>query len=122
MSCSQEREQAANSAHTATQHAELVEKINQLNILRESNATLRAESEAHGRRVRQLEQQLQKALGEVEPLKAEVATSKAELAAREDHVKVLEAETERWRARNVQLLTQVRHKLSDFLLRVLTAP
>ncbi|KAG8987496.1 hypothetical protein FRB90_003320, partial [Tulasnella sp. 427] len=101
-----EREQAANSAHTATQHAELVEKINQLNILRESNATLRAESEANGRRVLQLEQQLQKALGEVDPLKAEVATCRAELAAREDHLKVLEAETERWRARNVQLLTQ----------------
>lgn len=84
-----------------------MEKINQLNILRESNATLRAESGSNGKRVQQLEQQLQKALGELDPLKVEVATCKAELAAREDHLKVLEAETERWRARNVQLLTQV---------------
>lgn len=95
-----------------------MEKINQLNILRESNATLRAESEANGKRVQQLEKQLQKALGELEPLKVEVATSKAELAAREDHVRVLEAETERWRARNTQLLTQVRPTASSALSRL----
>ena len=38
-------------AATDAQHAELVEKIQQLNLLRESNATLRADSEAHAKRL-----------------------------------------------------------------------
>ncbi|KAH9955053.1 TPR/MLP1/MLP2-like protein-domain-containing protein [Russula dissimulans] len=38
---SDERERAASSAGTDAQHAELVEKIQKLNLLRESNATLR---------------------------------------------------------------------------------
>ena len=39
----EERERAVQAAATDAQHAELVEKIGQLTVLRESNATLRAE-------------------------------------------------------------------------------
>ncbi|KAG8906638.1 hypothetical protein FRB99_006426 [Tulasnella sp. 403] len=84
----------------------LFEFINQLNIFRESNSTLRAECEANVKRSQQLEQQLRKAQDEANPLKAELRAAKAELGAREEQIKLLEAETERWRARNSQLLSQ----------------
>ena len=54
----QERERAVEAAASEAQHAELMEKINQLALLRESNATLRAESEAHAKRSRALETQI----------------------------------------------------------------
>ncbi|KAH8082011.1 hypothetical protein BXZ70DRAFT_631748 [Cristinia sonorae] len=46
---SEERERAVEVATSETQHAELVERINQLSILRESNATLRADCETHAK-------------------------------------------------------------------------
>jgi nucleoprotein TPR len=51
----QERERAVDASGSEAQHAELIEKINQLNILRESNATLRSDCETHAKRSRELE-------------------------------------------------------------------
>lgn len=84
-----------------------MDKINQLNILRESNTTLRAENEANGRKVLHLEQQLRTVQAAVDPLKRELVSAQAELGARQDQIKLLEVECERWKTRNSQLLTQV---------------
>ena len=89
------------------QHKELVEKINQLNILRESNATLRAESEAQSKRARELEMKLQVLSAELEPAKEQNRLARAELEARDAHIKRLEEESRRWQERNTQLLTKV---------------
>ncbi|KAG8753074.1 hypothetical protein FRC12_011679, partial [Ceratobasidium sp. 428] len=72
-----ERAQAAESSVSSTQHAELVDKINQLNILRESNSTLRAESEANRKRAERFQSQLLRLKTEQEPIKLELATVKA---------------------------------------------
>ncbi|KAG9002479.1 hypothetical protein FRB94_003839 [Tulasnella sp. JGI-2019a] len=101
-----EREQAANTASSATQHSELLEKINQLNILRESNTTLRAETESYRTRVLRLEEQLSNLSNELDPLKSELRATKAEVGANQDTIKMLEGECDRWRTRNAQLLTQ----------------
>jgi nucleoprotein TPR len=47
------------------QHAELVEKIQQLNLLRESNAMLHADSEAHTKRWRKLDVRLKALIQEL---------------------------------------------------------
>jgi nucleoprotein TPR len=91
------------------QHKELVEKINQLNILRESNATLRTESEAQAKRARELETKLQVLSSQLEPAKDQNRQSQAELEARDAHIKRLEEESRRWQERNTQLLTKVCH-------------
>ncbi|KIJ29665.1 hypothetical protein M422DRAFT_147805, partial [Sphaerobolus stellatus SS14] len=65
----EERERAANSAVSAAQHAELLERINQLNLLRESNATLRSECEAHRKRSESLQLDLNQLRAELRPLK-----------------------------------------------------
>ena len=49
-------------AATDAQHAELVEKIQQLNLLRERNATIRADSEAHAKRSRDPDTKLKSVL------------------------------------------------------------
>ncbi|KAH9018595.1 hypothetical protein EDB85DRAFT_604226 [Lactarius pseudohatsudake] len=83
---SDERERAASVAATDAQHAELVEKIQQLNLLRESNATLRADSEAHAKRSRELDIKLKSVLHELDPLRDRARTVQAELDARNKHV------------------------------------
>lgn len=95
-------------AATDTQHAELVEKIQQLNLLRESNATLRADSEAHAKRSRELDTRLKAVLHELDPLRERARTVQAELDAQNEHVARLEDENRRWQERNSQLLTKVR--------------
>jgi len=105
---SDERERAASSAGTDAQHAELVEKIQQLNLLRESNATLRADSEAHAKRWRELDVRLKALIQELIPLRDGARTMQAELDACKEHIGRLEEENRRWQERNNQLLTKVR--------------
>ena len=103
----QERERAVETAASASQHAELIERINQLNILRESNATLRADCEKHAKRTRELEIKLKRVSAELEPVKEKSRTSQAELEASKAHVVRLEEENRRWQERNAQLLSKV---------------
>lgn len=96
------------SATSAAEHAELVDRINQLNILRESNATLRAESESRGKKVRELEAQLQVLSSQLEPVREEARMAKAESSAQVAQVKRLEVENRKWQERNAQILSKVR--------------
>ena len=75
------------AAASEAQHAELVERINQLTILRESNATLRADCEASARRSRELDNRLQEVLAELDPVKEQLRIVQAELEAKEQALK-----------------------------------
>ncbi|KAL0576947.1 Protein mlp1, partial [Marasmius crinis-equi] len=103
---SEERERAVEAAASAVQHNELVERINQLNILRESNATLRADGEAQTKRVKELEAKLNILSRKLGPLEESNKVAKAELEARDSQVKRLEGENRRWQERNQQLLSK----------------
>ncbi|KAH9992147.1 hypothetical protein BJV77DRAFT_1150250 [Russula vinacea] len=87
-------EYATSVAATDAQHAELVEKIQQLNLLRDSNATLRADSEAHAKRL------IAQFTACGRPHHA------GKLDARNEYVARLEDETHRRQERNSQLLTK----------------
>ncbi|PPR07761.1 hypothetical protein CVT24_003711 [Panaeolus cyanescens] len=102
----EEREKAIQNTTSAAQHAELVERINQLNLLRESNATLRGEAEKATKKARDLEIQLRRLSVELGPVKEEARLSKAELEATKAQIERLEQESKRWQERNAQLLTK----------------
>jgi nucleoprotein TPR len=84
-----------------------VERINQLNILRESNATLRSDCEKYAKRARELDAKLKHLSAELEPTKEQARVAQAELEARDVQLKRLEAESHRWQERNAQLLSKV---------------
>lgn len=86
---------------------QLLEGINQLSVLRESNATLRSESERHAKRSRELDLQLRKLKIELDPLQEQVQVAKAELEARDAQIASLQNEVKGWQERNAQLLTKV---------------
>ncbi len=87
-----------------------MERINQLTLLRESNATLRSDCEAQTKRARALETQLQQLQSELEPTREQLRVARAELDARNEQVVKLEQECRGWQDRNKQLLTKVRLK------------
>ncbi|KAJ3573187.1 hypothetical protein NP233_g2600 [Leucocoprinus birnbaumii] len=101
-----EREKAVENSASAAQHAELVERITQLNILRESNATLRADCENYAKKSRDLEAQLKKVTGELEPTQEQIRVTQAELDVTKAQVARLEEESRKWQERNSQLLTK----------------
>ncbi|KAI0647815.1 hypothetical protein C8Q79DRAFT_924901 [Trametes meyenii] len=103
---SEERERAVETAASEAQHSQLAEKINQVAILRESNATLRSDCEAYAKRARQLEVELRQANAELEPTKDQLRIAQAEAEAKEQQIKLLENESRRWQERNTQLLTK----------------
>ncbi|KAJ7432792.1 hypothetical protein B0H11DRAFT_2297225 [Mycena galericulata] len=103
---SDERERAVESAASAAQHAELVERINQLNILRESNATLRTDCETHSKRARELEAKLKQLSAQLNPAKEQARVAQAELEARSNQMTRLEEENRKWQERNTQLLSK----------------
>lgn len=84
-----------------------MERINQLNLLRESNATLRSECDAHRKRSESLEKQLHQLAAEVEPVKEEVHTLRAELESRGQQLERLERENQQWKDRSQQILSKV---------------
>jgi nucleoprotein TPR len=103
----QERERAAGSVVSAAQHAELLERINQLNLLRESNTTLRAECDAHRKQTESLERKLRQISSETEPIKEEVNTLRSELEMKGQQLARLERENQQWKDRNQQILSKV---------------
>ncbi|KAI0087040.1 hypothetical protein BDY19DRAFT_324018 [Irpex rosettiformis] len=103
---SEERERAMEAAASEAQHAELMERINQLTLLRESNASLRADCEVQTKRARALDTQLQQLQSELEPTREQLRITRAELDARIGQVAKLEQECRGWQERNKQLLTK----------------
>ncbi|KAI6139407.1 hypothetical protein BKA82DRAFT_25515 [Pisolithus tinctorius] len=103
---SEERERTIQAATSDAQHAEMLERINQLNILRESNATLRADCENYTKRARELGAKLKALSVELEPAKEEARIARAELQARDAQIALLEGESKRWQERNAQLLSK----------------
>jgi nucleoprotein TPR len=102
----EERERAMEAATSDAQHAEMLERINQFNIVRESNATLRAECETYAKRSRELDAKLQALSTELEPVKEQARVAQAELQARDAQITRLEGESRRWQERNAQLLSK----------------
>ena len=103
----QERDRALQAATSDAQHAEMLERINQLNLLRESNVTLRTDCDNYAKRARELDVKLKALSAQLDPAKEEARVARAELQARDAQIVFLEGESKRWQERNTQLLSKV---------------
>lgn len=103
---SEERQRNAGASSSEAQHKELLEKVTQLSILRESNATLRDEAERAVRKAAQLEAQLTSKSAELEPLREQLRNAEIELEAARNQLRVLQEDNKRWQARSEQILQQ----------------
>ncbi|KAF9575471.1 hypothetical protein EC968_003076 [Mortierella alpina] len=88
------------------QHEQLLEKIGQLNLLRESNTMLRAENEKLQKRVVELEESERELQRKLDPLNAEVRDMKAELESRRSELKDVAEDRDRWRTRTTEIMNK----------------
>ncbi|KAI8905089.1 hypothetical protein EDD86DRAFT_258023 [Gorgonomyces haynaldii] len=99
----EERKRSSNG-DLQEKHQELMERIEQANLLRESNVTLRVQLEESVQKLKTLEKRLLQAEGQVGPLKEQVLLLEAEVEARKQQAQQLQQDNERWKARSQQIL------------------
>lgn len=85
-------------------HKELLEKIEQTNLLRESNITLRSQLEESQGRITTINLKLKQTEIEIEPLKQLVSQLETEVEARKSEGKALLEDNSRWKGRAQQIL------------------
>ncbi|KAL2914443.1 Protein mlp1 [Polyrhizophydium stewartii] len=100
----EERKQQQGAMATEKKHRELLEKIEQANVLRESNVTLRDQVDQSMRRIRRLEKQLADTDAELVPLRERTVMLEAEIEARKLENAQLAEDNERWKGRTQQIL------------------
>ena len=81
-------------------------KINQLNVLRESNDTLRAESDRNMKKARSLTEELRVLQQQLQPLHEDQARLQSELVTKDMQIRLLEEDNARWKSRNEQVLAK----------------
>ncbi|KAI8461346.1 hypothetical protein BY996DRAFT_6567800 [Phakopsora pachyrhizi] len=84
--------------------AKLLDQINTLNMVRESNVTLREEAQRSERKAKQLEDRLKEMAETLEPLKKELSELKLTVQHYKQEIAILNEDNERWKARNQMIL------------------
>ena len=85
-------------------HASLLEKVEQLNLLRESNAGLREENVKLQKQVKRMKLDLSKSNGAINPLEASLKKAEALLASKDEEISSIKDQSKRWETRTQQLL------------------
>ncbi|EKV07187.1 Filament-forming protein (Tpr/p270), putative [Penicillium digitatum PHI26] len=100
----QQRRAAADSDHNALNHSKLLETINELNVFRESNATLRnqlKQTEAVRDQKIARENEL---VQEIEPLKTRIHELESQIEAKDGEMQLLQADRDRYQQRIQNIL------------------
>ncbi|RCI16838.1 hypothetical protein L249_3038 [Ophiocordyceps polyrhachis-furcata BCC 54312] len=101
----QERAQAAQGGRNVT-HQNLMEKLTELNLYRESSATLRNENHQLKDRIAESSKKIEDLEGRVRPLEAEVDNLKTTKSYLEEEVKQIQEDRDRWQKRTEGILTK----------------
>ncbi|KAJ5349873.1 hypothetical protein N7541_007600 [Penicillium brevicompactum] len=100
----QQRRAAADSDHNALSHNKLLETINELNVFRESNATLRNQLKqteaARDEKIARENQLVQ----EIEPYKSKISELESQLEAKDGEMQLLQADRDRYQQRIQNIL------------------
>jgi len=98
-----ETERNRSNTKSEEMHRELMSNLEQLNILKESNATLRSENEQNMKRAKEWHSKAEQLKNEMEPLKLSVTQKDFEIESASASMNAAKSETETWRARALQL-------------------
>ncbi|KAH3666591.1 hypothetical protein WICMUC_005575 [Wickerhamomyces mucosus] len=94
------------SDRLSKEHTALLNEIQQLNLLRESNTTLRSELHSNVARVKELETKLDEAYSKVQPLETQVVQLTAEIQSKGQEIKLVIEEKDRWKQRSQDILSK----------------
>ncbi|XP_060076894.1 nucleoprotein TPR-like [Ylistrum balloti] len=102
----EEREQSQTNLQTAAQHAELMRKVENLNLLTDSNRLLRDEKTKLEQQVQTLEAKIVTLEQSIDPLQSSVRDSQSHRDAIGAERDALKNEVERWKSRTNHLIEQ----------------
>ena len=101
----QERSQAAQGDRSLT-HKDLMEKLNELNLYRESSMALRSENQHLKDQVTQRSTKIEELETKIQPLEAEIDTLNTQKSFLEEEMKQLQEDRDRWQKRTEGILTK----------------
>ncbi|KJZ74572.1 hypothetical protein HIM_05922 [Hirsutella minnesotensis 3608] len=102
----QERAQSAQGGRNSAAHQNLMEKLNELNLYRESSAALRNENTQLKEQIAEKNKKVEELEAKIQPLEAEIdslGTSKSYL---EEEIKQIQEDRDRWQKRTEGILTK----------------
>ena len=98
------RVEKENHSSIIQQHDDIMEKLNQLNLLRESNITLRNELENNNNKNKELQSELDKLKQDVAPVESELTALKYSMQEKEQELRLAKEEVHRWKKRSQDIL------------------
>ncbi|KAL3962839.1 hypothetical protein ACCO45_004362 [Purpureocillium lilacinum] len=102
----QERVQAAQGGRNSMAHQDLMEKLNELNLYRESSAALRNENGQLKDQIAEKTRKIEEMEGKVQPLEAEIDTLTTQKSYLEEEIKQIQEDRDRWQKRTEGILTK----------------
>lgn len=102
----EERQEQADREASAVSHNKLMQTINELNLFRESSATLRHEARQAQAQVGEKTKEIENLSAQLEPLQARIREVENELETKEGEMKLLQDDRDRWRDRTQNIISK----------------
>ncbi|KOS22163.1 Nucleoporin nup211 [Escovopsis weberi] len=102
----QERSLASQSSSTSLAHQDLMEKLNELNLYRESSMALRSENGQLKDQISEKSKKIEEMTGRIQPLESEIDNLNTQKSFLEDEIKQIQEDRDRWQKRTEGILTK----------------
>lgn len=101
----QER-QSSQSGNTSMAHKDLMDKLHELNLYRESSMALRTENNQLKDQISEKNRKVEEMVQSIQPLEAEIENLKTQKSFLEEEIKQIQADRDRWQKRTEGILTK----------------
>ncbi|KAM0447822.1 hypothetical protein ACHAO4_008566 [Trichoderma viride] len=101
----QER-QSSQSGNTSMAHKDLMDKLHELNLYRESSMALRTENSQLKEQISEKNRKVEEMVQSIQPLEAEIENLKTQKSFLEEEIKQIQADRDRWQKRTEGILTK----------------
>jgi nucleoprotein TPR len=106
MKLEQERRTHADGSRNSMAHKDLMEKLNELNLFRESSITLRNEARQAQAQLADKTKQVEELLESIQPLETKVRELENIKEMQEGEIQLLQEDRDRWQKRNQEILSK----------------
>jgi nucleoprotein TPR len=102
----QERRAQADGSRSTMAHKDLMEKLNELNLFRESSITLRNEARQAQAQLAEKTKQVEELLESIQPLETKVRELENVKEMQDGEIRLLQEDRDRWQKRNQEILSK----------------
>jgi len=102
----QERRSQADGSRSVMAHKDLMEKLNELNLFRESSITLRNEARQARAQLAEKTKQIEELMETIQPLEIKVRELENAKEMQDGELKLLQEDRDRWQKRNQEILSK----------------